>query len=71
MSDPRYPIGRFTPDPNPTPDTRNRHIEQISGTARTYAPGHCRTEQKTSSTPPIGTVAGLSGRSSTMCRTAT
>jgi hypothetical protein len=32
MSDPRYPIGRFTPDPNPTPDTRNRHIEQISGT---------------------------------------
>jgi hypothetical protein len=32
MSDPRYPIGRFTPDPKPTPATRNRHIEQISGT---------------------------------------
>ena len=31
MSDARYPIGRFGPDPNPTPDTRNRHIEQISG----------------------------------------
>jgi hypothetical protein len=31
MGDDRYPIGRFTPDPNPTPDTRNRHIEQISG----------------------------------------
>ena len=32
MSDLRYPIGRFTPDPNPTLDTRNHHIEQISGT---------------------------------------
>jgi len=31
MGDARYPIGRFIPDPNPTPDTRNRHIEQISG----------------------------------------
>jgi uncharacterized damage-inducible protein DinB len=33
MSDARYPIGRFTPDPNPTPETRQRHIEQISGLA--------------------------------------
>ena len=32
MGDPRYPIGRFTPDPNPTPETRKHHIEQISGT---------------------------------------
>ena len=32
MNDLRYPTGRFSPDPNPTPDTRNRHIEQISGT---------------------------------------
>jgi len=32
MTDPRYPIGRYTPDPNPTPETRNRHIEQIAGT---------------------------------------
>jgi hypothetical protein len=32
MSDPRYPLGRFTPDPNPTPATRNRHIEQIAAT---------------------------------------
>ena len=31
MTDPRYPIGRFTPDPKPTPETRNRHIEQIAG----------------------------------------
>jgi hypothetical protein len=30
MTDLRYPIGRFTPDPKPTPETRNRHIEQIS-----------------------------------------
>jgi hypothetical protein len=32
MGDPRYPIGRFTPDPNPTPEMRKHHIEQISGT---------------------------------------
>ncbi|HEY2169281.1 MAG TPA: DinB family protein, partial [Candidatus Angelobacter sp.] len=37
MGDARYPIGRFTPDPNPTPATRNRHIEQISG-----MPAHMR-----------------------------
>jgi uncharacterized damage-inducible protein DinB len=30
MSDPRYPTGRFTPDPNPTPESRNRLIEQIA-----------------------------------------
>jgi hypothetical protein len=30
MTDPRYPIGRFSPDPNPTPETRNRHIDQIA-----------------------------------------
>ena len=29
MSDPRYPIGRFIPDPNPTPATRGRHIGEI------------------------------------------
>jgi uncharacterized damage-inducible protein DinB len=33
MTDPRYPIGPFTLDPNPTPETRNRHIEQIAGLA--------------------------------------
>jgi len=32
MTDPRYPIGRYTPDPNPNPETRNCHIEQIAGT---------------------------------------
>jgi DinB family protein len=31
MTDPRYPIGRFSPDQIPTPDSRNRHIEQIAG----------------------------------------
>jgi DinB family protein len=31
MTDPRYPIGRFSPDPKPTPESRNRHIEQIAG----------------------------------------
>jgi hypothetical protein len=31
MTDLRYPIGRFTPDQNPTPETRNRHIGQIAG----------------------------------------
>lgn len=30
MSDPRYPIGRFSPDPVPNPATRARHIEAIS-----------------------------------------
>jgi uncharacterized damage-inducible protein DinB len=28
--DPRYPIGRFTPDANPTPETRARHIGEIA-----------------------------------------
>lgn len=32
MSDPRYPIGRFTPDPDPTLESRNRLIEQIAST---------------------------------------
>jgi hypothetical protein len=31
MTDLRYPIGRFTPDHPPTPETRNRHIGQIAG----------------------------------------
>ena len=30
MSDPRYPIGRFVPDPAPSPETRSRHIEAIT-----------------------------------------
>ncbi len=30
MSDPRYPIGRFTPDQNPTPEIRARHIGEIA-----------------------------------------
>lgn len=28
--DPRYPIGRFTPDARPTPETRARHIDEIA-----------------------------------------
>ncbi len=31
MPDPRYPIGTFIPDPNPTAESRARHIDQISG----------------------------------------
>ncbi len=27
--DPRYPTGRFTPDANPSPEIRSRHIEAI------------------------------------------
>src|SRR5216683_526613 len=30
MSDPRYPIGPFSPDPAPTPESRNHHLEQIA-----------------------------------------
>jgi uncharacterized damage-inducible protein DinB len=30
MSDPRYPIGRFTPDLNSSPETRARHIGEIA-----------------------------------------
>lgn len=29
MSDPRYPVGKFSPDDNPTPESRARHIEQL------------------------------------------
>jgi hypothetical protein len=32
MTDPRYPIGRFNPEANPTPEMRNHHLEQIAGT---------------------------------------
>ena len=31
MNYPRYPIGRFTPDPASTPETRARHIDAIAG----------------------------------------
>jgi hypothetical protein len=31
MTDPRYPLGRFSPDPTPTPQTRKRHTDQIAG----------------------------------------
>lgn len=30
MPDPHYPIGPFSPDANPTPENRSRHIEQIT-----------------------------------------
>jgi uncharacterized damage-inducible protein DinB len=30
MPDSRYPIGPFSPDANPTPESRSRHIEQIA-----------------------------------------
>jgi uncharacterized damage-inducible protein DinB len=31
MPDLRYPIGPFSPDSNPTPESRAHHIEQIAG----------------------------------------
>jgi uncharacterized damage-inducible protein DinB len=30
MSDVRYPVGRFTPDEYPTPETRAKHIQEIA-----------------------------------------
>lgn len=30
MTDPRYPIGKFTPDPDVTPEKRTRWIEEIA-----------------------------------------
>ena len=69
MTDPRYPIGRFIPDPNPTPETRNRHIEQIPAAPRMRKAVAGLT--LTSSIPPIGTGAGPSGRSCITSRTAT
>jgi hypothetical protein len=30
MSDPRYPIGCFSPDDQPTPETRTKHIDDIA-----------------------------------------
>ena len=37
MSDPRYPVGPFSPDARPTPSSRAAHIEQIAA-----MPGHLR-----------------------------
>jgi uncharacterized damage-inducible protein DinB len=31
MTDLCYPLGRFSPDPTPTPQTRKRHTDQIAG----------------------------------------
>jgi hypothetical protein len=30
MADPRYPIGSYTPDAHPTPESRARHIQEIA-----------------------------------------
>jgi hypothetical protein len=38
MADPRYPIGRFVPDPNSTPETRARHMEAIAGLPSRLSP---------------------------------
>lgn len=34
--DPRYPIGRFTPDAPPTPETRTRHIAEMAALPRRF-----------------------------------
>src|SRR5499427_1454477 len=36
MADLRYPIGPFTPDSNPTPELRAKHIEEIAGLPRRF-----------------------------------
>jgi uncharacterized damage-inducible protein DinB len=36
MADARYPIGPFTPDANPTPELRAKHIEQIAALPRQF-----------------------------------
>src|SRR5437764_9414432 len=30
MSDARYPVGKFTPDEHPTPETRAKHIQELA-----------------------------------------
>jgi hypothetical protein len=51
MGDARYPIGRFTPDPNPTPETRQRHIEQISALPSKMRQAVAGLDQKQLATP--------------------
>jgi uncharacterized damage-inducible protein DinB len=36
MPDLRYPVGPFTPDANPTPELRARHIEQIAAAPKRF-----------------------------------
>jgi uncharacterized damage-inducible protein DinB len=36
MADPRYPIGSFVPDPNPTAELRAKHIEEISAMPKSF-----------------------------------
>ncbi len=36
MPDPRYPIGSFSPDSNPTPELRARHIEAIAALPQNF-----------------------------------
>ena len=36
MTDPRFPIGRFQPDPQPTPELRARHIAEIAALPRRF-----------------------------------
>ena len=51
MGDARYPIDRFTPDPNPTPETRQRHIEQISALPSKMRQAVAGLDQKQLATP--------------------
>ena len=41
MTDLRYPLGRYVPDPNPVPESRGRHIENIAS-----LPQHMRNSLK-------------------------
>jgi uncharacterized damage-inducible protein DinB len=51
MTDFRYPIGRFSPDSNPTPETRARHIDQIAGLPRRMRQAAAGLKENQLSTP--------------------
>jgi len=46
MTDLRYPIGRFFPDPTPTTETRARHIDEIAGLAVAHPASRGWTKRK-------------------------
>lgn len=51
MSDPRYPIGPFSPDPTPSPESRNHHLEQIAALPARFRRALSGLDQKQLDTP--------------------
>lgn len=51
MSDPRYPIGPFSPDPAPTAESRTRHLEQIAALPAKFRLAVTGLDQKQLDTP--------------------